>query len=250
MKLKHIIVLAFLFIILLSSVEYSYAQKHSNQNEFVTISTNTGANGVPVEIIFKKGIQHYYPLMAIWAEDTSGKYIHSLYVAESIAKGKFRHAKYEQGEWKSDRKLIPSALPYWCHRQTDVSNDSIFLPTPERPLADAYTGATPANSFVLKTVVEPVAGDVFNIFFEINQSWDWNQYWYNGRFPGNKEYLKSAQPALVYKVTIDLNDKKSEYKMQPVGHSHPYGADGELYEDISTLTTALEIAESIVVQMK
>jgi len=247
MNTKHF----FLFILIsfFTIMNSLSAQEIIEGSKLQKIKTNEGKNGIPIEIVFEKGLEHYYPLMAIWVEDTTGVYIHPLYVAKSIAKGKFRHAKYEQGVWRSDRKLIPSALPYWSHRQTDVSNDSIFLPTPERPLADAYTGATPTNSFVLKTVVEPDAGDVFNILFEVNQSWDWNEYWYNSKYPGNEEYLKSAQPALVYRVTVNVNEQKRKYKMKPVGHSHPYGANGELYEDISTMTTALKIADRIIVRL-
>ena len=241
----------FLFILFFSLITNSlFAQEVTEDKNFRIIQTNAEKKGIPVEIVFKKGMEHYYPLMAIWVEDTTGRYIHPLYVAESIAKGEFRHAKYEEGTWKPAKKLIPSALPYWSHKQADVPEDSIIMPTPENPLADAYTGATPPNSFVLKTVVEPDAGDVFNVLFEVNQSWDWNEYWYNSKYPGNKEYMKSAQPALVYQATINVNDQRRKYKMKPVGHSHPYGANGELYQDISTLTTALKIADWITVQLK
>jgi hypothetical protein len=250
MKAKHILLQTLLVVICLSLPGTANSQTDSPQNQLQSISTNSEAEGLPVKITFKKGIKHYFPLMAVWVEDTTGAYIHPLYVAESIAKGKFRHARFKDGEWQPGEKIIPAALPYWGHRQTDVPHDSIFMPTPEHPLPDAYTGATPSNSFILNTVVEASAGKVFNILFEINQSWDWNDYWYNGRYPGNQEYLKSAQPALVYKVTIHLADNQSKYTMKPVGHSHPYGASGKLYEDISTLTTARKIAESIIVEIK
>jgi len=235
------------FFVIMHSLSAQERIEGDNLQEF---TTNAEKDGIPVEIVFEKGIEHYYPLMAIWVEDTSGRYIHPLYVAESIAKGKFRHVKYQEGRWESGRKLIPSALPYWSHRQTDVPEDSLIMPTPENPLPDAYTGATPTNNFILKTVIEPEAGDVFNLLFEINQSWDWNEYWYNSKYPGNEEYKKSAQPALVYRVTVNVNEQKLKYKMKPVGHSHPYGANGELYEDISTLTTALKIADRIIVRLK
>jgi len=249
MKIKPIIYTAILVVVCLFS-ENVKSQEKISEEQFQTLATNADAEGLAVKIIFKKGIRHYFPLMAIWVEDTTGAYIHPLYVAESIAKGKFRHAKFKEGEWHPGEKIIPAALPYWGHKQTDVTQDSIFMPTPEHPLPDAYTGATPTNNFILNSVVEASAGDVFNIIFEINQSWDWNDYWYNGRYPGNKEYLKSAQPALVYKVTVDLNDSISNYKMKPAGHSHPYGANGKLYEDISTLTTAMKIAESITLKIE
>mgnify|MGYP001823206809 CR=1 FL=1 len=81
-----------------------------------------------------------------------------------------------------------------------------------------------------------------NILFEINQSWDWNEYWTNDKFPGDAEYMSSSQPAVVYTVTIDLEKTDTIYTMQVAGHSHYSGKDGKLYLDISSLTTALNIA--------
>jgi hypothetical protein len=38
--------------------------------------------------------------------------------------------------------------------------------------------------------------------------------------------------------------------MQPIGRSHHAGADGKLYNDLETLTTALKIVESVKVVVK
>jgi hypothetical protein len=38
--------------------------------------------------------------------------------------------------------------------------------------------------------------------------------------------------------------------MVPVGHSHYSGKTGEIFPDLSTLTTALRIADSIIVRVK
>jgi hypothetical protein len=38
--------------------------------------------------------------------------------------------------------------------------------------------------------------------------------------------------------------------MKLIGHSHYSGKDGNLYTDVSTLTTALDIARSIVVKIE
>jgi hypothetical protein len=40
-----------------------------------------------------------------------------------------------------------------------------------------------------------------------------------------------------------------EYTMVPIGHSHYSGKDGSLTMDLSTITTALEITESIKVRL-
>ena len=91
---------------------------------------------------------------------------------------------------------------------------------------------------------------VFNVLFEINQTWDWNEYWTNNKYPGDEEYKTSCQPAVVYSATININSSQKEYLMEPIGHSHYSGKTGELFPDLSTLTTALEIAREIRVVVK
>lgn len=60
----------------------------------------------------------------------------------------------------------------------------------------------------------------------------------------------SCQPALVYSAEIDQNQPKVKYVMEPIGHSHYSGKDGNLCTDLGTITTALEITEEIVVILK
>ena len=85
---------------------------------------------------------------------------------------------------------------------------------------------------------------------EINQAWDSNRYWNNNKFPGNNNYFGSLQPALVYAVTVDPAEKGKEYHLNPIGHSHPTGDNGELFTDLTTLTTAKDIAWKIIVRLK
>jgi len=241
--LREIVVL-FSFLVLSSSL-FSQEQPSAPQQ----IQTNLHSRGITLEIEFNKGLDHYHPLMAIWVEDMRGQYIHPLYIARSMARGIFAYAEYEQGEWKSGEKTIPSALPYWLHQRDIPGPDSLYIPTPDHPIPDAYTGATPTGSFILKTVVSDTVETPFRVLFEINQSWDWNQHWYNGKYPGNEEYKKSAQPALVYEAVVDEESAGRDLVMKPIGHSHPYGATGELFKDLSTLTTALQIADQITVRV-
>lgn len=49
---------------------------------------------------------------------------------------------------------------------------------------------------------------------------------------------------------IDSRYAKDSYLMKPVGHSHYSGKTGELFTDLGTLTTALEIADSIIVKIE
>ncbi len=84
---------------------------------------------------------------------------------------------------------------------------------------------------------------------EINQPWDFNEFWNSSKYEGNRHYKSSCQPSLVYAVTIDT-DAPGEYFLNPIGHGHYAGEDGKLYTDISTFTSALQIVQKISVIVK
>lgn len=226
-----------------------FAQKKQN-DAYIKFETNVNGSGNEFEIDFQKGPEFYYPLFAIWIEDIDGNYIQTLYVSQSIAKGIFNYGKVKDKNWVKDSKRRPAALPYWGHKRGIKADDGLFIPTPEKPIADAYTGATPQNSFVLITKSDENLPNKFSILLEINQSWDWNSYWTNNKFPDDEDYKTSSQPALVYKADIDLESAKESYNLQLIGHSHYSGKDGNLYNDLNTITTAKEIVEKISVKIK
>ena len=41
-------------------------------------------------------------------------------------------------------------LPYWSHKRGVIASDGLYMPEPENPVPDAYSGATPVKGFVLK----------------------------------------------------------------------------------------------------
>jgi len=213
------------------------------------LKTNQDKEGQSLVLHFKKGKEHNFPLMAIWIEDTTGKYIETLYVAESIGTGIFNYGESEKGKWKPGEIRRPAALPYWAHKRGIKAADGLYLPTPENPVPDAITGETPLNDFDLYTRISDKIPDAFFVLFEINQTWDFNEYWTNNKFPDNEEYKTSCQPAVVYRTKID-KDQNPAGTLEAIGHSHYAGENGQLYPDLSTLTTALEIAEEIRVEFK
>ncbi len=220
------------------------------QQSTQVIQTNPDGRGMEIVVDFKKGGAHNYPLMAIWLEDMDGNYIHTLYVAQSIATSTFRHGSAGWQHWEPAVVRRPAALPYWGHKRGIKAEDGLYLPTPENPVPDAYTGATPKTDFTLQTRADAQLPGQFKVMLEINQSWDWNHYWTNDKFPDDPDYKSSSQPALVYEAIITRPDDTKEYVMKPLGHSHYSGKDGGLNTDLSTITTALEIAEKIIVRIR
>ena len=221
----------------------------SDSGQIETIFTNIDGKGIAINLDFQKGKSHNHPLMAIWLEESSGKYIETIYVAESIGKGIFKHGEKSQGQWQAGPVRRPAALPYWGHKRGVQAQDGLFIPTPENPVADAITGPTPAGNFILQSKTTAQAPSIFKILLEINQSWDWNEYWTNTKYPGDENYNTSSQPSVVYEATIDLNSSEGEYVMKPIGHGHYSGSDGSLTADLSTLTTAMEIVKRIAVRL-
>jgi hypothetical protein len=225
------------------------SRKRMHQTEPVVIETAYNGRGMALSVHFQAGKSFNHPLMAIWLEDTLGNYLQTLYVAQSIASGVFRHGDPSTGRWQPGPRRRPAALPYWGHQRGIQASDGLYLPEEADPLPDAITGPTPKGDFVLNTHAPASNDQTVRLLFEINQSWDWNRYWTNNKFPGDSAYITSSQPAVVYEATIDLNSSISEYTLYPIGHSHWSGKSGELFTDLSTLTTALDIASEIKVRV-
>jgi hypothetical protein len=250
-SLKIVIPSLFIVVVIISSlIPWSCrTQKLPSDYPTDTIRTNLEGKGWELEIIFTRGTQHNHPLMAIWVADTTGKYLETLYIAESIGKGVFSYGDKSSGKWLPGPIRRPAALPVWAFSRNVREEDGLYLPTEKTPIPDAITGATPKNNFVLVTHTSSFFPEVFRVYFEINQPWDWNKYWTNGKYPGDKEYESSCQPAIVYMATIDTRSGSGPVTMNLIGHSHYDGANGEIDPDLSTITTAKEIASSIKVKM-
>lgn len=225
-------------------------EQQATTGQRIIINSNPNGNGPEISLELYKGESFYYPLIAVWVEDEAGNYIQTLYVPVSVATGVFKYGKQEKDRWISAPKRAPQTLPYWSHKRGVIASDGLFMPEPGNPVPDVYSGATPTQSFVLNTRADKELPDVFRVLFEINQNWDWNEYWTNNKFPDDENYKMSCQPAVIYEAVIDRKKPGQVYSMKPVGHSHYSGKTGELFTDLSTLTTALEIADSIIVRIK
>jgi hypothetical protein len=82
---------------------------------------------------------------------------------------------------------------------------------------------------------------------EVNQTWDWNEFWTNNKFPENSAYKHSAQPSLIYATTV--REGEHEFHLNPIGHGDAKGESGKLYTDISSITTAKNIFRAINIEI-
>lgn len=195
---------------------------------------------------FHNGPSFNYPTYVLWQEDLAGNVEKTLFITKAYASGIFGHQMVGDSIWlkTSGASYQPAALPYWTLKKGAIGSGN-SIPTPEKPFLDGYTGATPLGDFSLTTSLEkkfPV-----RIFLEVNQPWDWNEFWTNNKYPDNPAYKHSAQPSLIYAVTIDKNE--GTYFMNPVGYGDPKGQTGTLFTDLRSITTAKNIFESIEIQI-
>lgn len=240
----------FLFLPLLILVGCFSARKLTGDP---VVLRTTPSNGVrDMEIEFRKGKAYNHPSFAIWLEDNDGKYIETLYVTRYVAKGEFRYGEAAEGKWKNEPGEVrrPATLPYWAHKRDIKAPDGLYIPSPETAVPDALTAATPLTDFTLITSAGYSDAKAFRVMMEINQAWDSNEFWTNSKYADDPDYFSSLQPALVYAVIIEPQDTTREYSLNPLGHSHPSGENGRLYTDLTTLTTAKEIAKKITVRLK
>lgn len=253
--MKKLIPIFLLLLFVQSNTLFSQGKKSDLRKKNIapidTIKMVSKPGGLNIEISFKKGKEFNHPTFAIWLETLDGLYIQSLFVTRSFATGYYGHGDAGEGKWKSGpgESIRPAALPYWAHKHNVISRDSLFVPTPENPLPDAISGATPGEDFVLISNVTEKLPERFLVLFELNQAFDYNDYWTNTLLNQNKDYLVSGQPSLVYSVEVNLNLRTNDYYLNPTGHGSATGADGLLYTNLGTLTTAKQIAGMIKVKI-
>jgi hypothetical protein len=231
-----------IFLLALFSIP-SLAQRESKkQSTPIQIQANPEGLGDQIRVEIEKGKSFNHPSFAIWMEDMQGNYLQTLFVTKSVGKSIWQHGDSTGGQWKPGPVRRPASLPYWAHKRGIKAPDGYMVPSAENPVADAYTGATPKGSFSLSAKTDqPLQQKKFRLLLEVNQTWDWNASWTNNLFPEDLHYKSSAQPALVYAVTVDLAEGFDTWVMHPIGHSHPSGENGKLYTDLSSLSTALQI---------
>ena len=176
------------------------------------------------------------PQIAVWIEDMNENYISSVFVSHKIA----------TDSWSANKgNRRKEALPVWCHARGVVYHDGLYVPTKDKPITDAVTGATPCGSFDVK--IRSV-GDVrqFVLKVEVNHSTDWNDNYPENAKEGDSDYSdESGQPSVVYAVTIDTDSDVKQYTAALIGHGSPDGSDGHIYPDTSSLTSATKIVKQI-----
>jgi hypothetical protein len=166
------------------------------------------------------------PQLAAWIEDSNGNYISTIAVSEKSAKGNWRSAP---------REGRPEALPIWNHKQQSfISVDNL----------DAVSSVTIKGSFEADIDRESfVNGNTYNVFLEINHSFDYNDYWTKDNSGVN------GQPSLIYHAQF-IAGKFGQIPLVPVGHGSVDGSDGNITNGLEYFTSALNIVKNSYIVVK
>ncbi len=184
------------------------------------------------------------PQIAIWIEDSSGRYVSTIYVSQKIA---------TEGWLSANGNRRKEALPRWCHSRGIRYDDGLFCPTKQQPVTDALTGATPRKGF--GTYFREKTGlQRFCVLVEVNHSTDFTDVYAEDAAPSSPYYSGgkegSGQPALVYMADVDLSTQSRSFTASLIGHSSPDGSDGGIYTDMEGIDSALRIVKQITVVLK
>lgn len=204
-------------------------------------TTNDEINGESISVEVRMNKPTQTPTVAIWLEDAKGNYLEELYVSQKLARQSFINFNH---------KRRPEALPVWTHRRGIKAKDGLYVPDEESAIVDGISGATPKTNWILNSKLHK-AFDSIRVFLEINQSFDWNEYYNENAFPDDMVYSgpgKVGQPALIYATKLMPFKKGEIEKMRLIGRGHHSGKNGKIYGDLDKLTSALEIVDRILVE--
>lgn len=126
-----------------------------------------------------------------------------------------------------------------------------YMPSKKMPLPDSVTAATPRP--LQETIITSgvnADNESLYLYVEVNHSNDWNQYYRQEAEPeaGNSSH-DNGQPSVIYRTEIDFS-KTGTYELTPIGTGDVNGRDGIIDNDMSKLTSALQIVNTIKVKIQ
>lgn len=170
------------------------------------------------------------PQMAIWLQNQTDNSIRTVMVTYRTA----------GCDWDGKVECVVS-LPYWVgfyNRETDTTGP----PTFEKPAPDAVTFATPTN--LLTVHMNVPEGSQWIYFIEVNVSGDFNVDFPALSDEGYSDRYGNGQPSIVYRGNIKAV-KGMVSKPVILGRTDQHKPVSEIIEDMSGITTALNLLDSI-----
>lgn len=198
---------------------------------FVMLAGKVFAKEITTSIIPGQMWSERSPQCAVWVEDENGTFIDTIYVTKSAAK---------KG-WKfSPKEGRPDSLPVW-YGAAGIN--------PSAPVVnnfDAVASATPKKSISITSNLNLQSGKKYIIKAEVNQSFDYNDYW------TKKNSGVNGQPSLIYSgefVTEEhMSPNGSEVILSLQGHGDVDGKSKKIFTtEMEHITTAVQIIDKVII---
>ena len=199
------------------------------------------------------------PQVAVWLEDSEGAFVATIFVT--------RRAATE--DWlgvpgaPEGVAVTPRPLPVWvakhrgigvepmaacgaCHGKRRSEDKSIE----GDPILETLTAQSPADGLTREwQVLEGIEPGTYGVLVEVNHWMDWNEAYPekaagDGTPPGGGP-TGSGQPSLVWGGAIEIGPTPEANGLALIGHGVPTGADGGIDPDLTGITTALSIVDTI-----
>ncbi|MFN3167436.1 MAG: DUF4405 domain-containing protein [Phycisphaeraceae bacterium] len=204
-------------------------EKLGQTHRVVSLSPSSGQLLVEVEVEYKQALEKQ-PAAAIWAEDTRGNMIQTLFVDEALAYS-------ATPTWNGKKTPRHHILPIWRFGYSQINGVD--------PVGDvnAVTEATPKHSFSIEQqlLTDDPRKTTFNIWLEINAAGDPND-----AYPD--EHL--GQPSVLYVAQVEIDSDQDYYLMQRIAHGGGAEENGIKQYDFEDLTTAAGLVEKVLVHIQ
>lgn len=237
-----------------------------------------GSTTPQLSIELKAGAAFHWPQYAIWLETLDGEFVQPVYVTQKLAENNFANRvstrdkdtvftdnpferpgfTMEQAfdlvvepETRADR-FRSESLPVFLHQLAGKDNNAVSASKVSR-LVDGYSGATMMGNFIYKSALAKQPSGAYKLRLEVNQSFDFNQYYSSDRFPDDAIYSGSgysAQPSVIYETEINFDEPNKLFVMELIGRGHHSGQDGEVHLDLFGMTSALQLVDRVLVEVK
>ena len=161
------------------------------------------------------------PQLAAWIDDNNENYLSTITVTNKGGKKSWRSAPKEGR---------PEALPVWNNKVLNSSSESI----------DAVSSASSKETLEAHITDNVLSqGNEYNLYLEINHSFDYNDFWTKDNSGVN------GQPSVIYHAKF-IAGKPGKVNLVPVGHGSVDGSNGKITQALDNLTTSLKIIKSAV----
>jgi len=164
------------------------------------------------------------PQLAVWIENNQGNYISTLFATDKSVRNNWQSAPKEGR---------PETLPVWNYKRQNNFEQ-----------VDIISSATPKGAVNIQIDNTSLTdGQEYNIYLEINHSFDYNDYWTERNSGVN------GQPSLIYHANF-VAGVTDRINLFPIGHGSVDGSNGNIINDLDSLTTALTIINGVYIFRK